>query len=474
MKRGSLLLSFVLVGLFAGGASPASANGGYSHVHISQLAVAQLPPGELRDLFADPEMVAAVEAGSMFPDSGYAAGDPYGEITHWEPFLVAYLHDLDARYAGDLSSREAKLRLAFMLGFAGHALVDQSYDTTLLERAYEMGDTDPPDYSFDQLADYFLTIDQGIRFTVDAPYAPYADLPAIIADGPDAHVVTESVIHNGMDTMSALMRVQSNPRIVQSWYLTAWEYGPFLGTHYYDELAVGSVRWLAPLLVAYWRVLWERAHGTDVPTRDLLFRSVPADGGTNWNVDLSESRAWGRISLFFGYAIDRPTLEPLVTLRDSSGTPVPTTFESAYGCRDCSLVHVVPGETLAYDTTYTVELASGATTLFGETTDAPISFSFRTRCAPDRLGDCPPLPPPLVVGPMPERDGGVPRLDAGAPGLDAGPSTPTGGGGCGCRVAQSDGTTHGSAAWLAVGALAALGLRRRSRRGLSRPARRAP
>ncbi len=471
MPRRSICLSVVVAALVLGGASRASANGAYSHVHITQLALAQLPPGELADLFADPEMVAAVEAGSMFPDSGYAASDPYGEIVHWEPFLHAYLEDLHARFAGDYSSREAKLRIAFMLGFAGHAFVDQVYDTTLLERAAEMGDREIPDLSYDQVADYFLTIDQGIRFTVDDPYAPYADLPAIIANGPDAHAVTEAVIRDGMSRMSSLTHVQSNPRLVQSWYLTAWEYGPFLGTHYYDARAVGSVPWMGGMLVDYWRVLAARAHETDVPSRDLLYRSVPADGATNWNVDLSDSHAWGRISLFFGYAVDRDALASAISLRGSDGVAVPTTLESAYGSVDCSLVHVVPSATLAYDTTYTLELAAGATTLFGEATDAPIAFSFRTRCAAERLSECPPLPDPLVVGPRPEHDAGVPRLDAGTPALDAGPHAATGGGGCSVShggVALG-GVAHGtpaSSVGFALGALVAFGgvRRRRARR----------
>lgn len=427
MTRALALLSTVLVMLLA---SRASANGAYSHVHMSQLAVPQLPPGELRDLFADPEMIAALEAGSMFPDSGYAIDDPYGEIAHWEPFLSSYLDDLRTRYAGDYSSHEAKLRIAFMLGFAAHALEDQSYDTTLLARAFEMGDTEVDGLSYDQLADYFLTIDQGVVFTVDAPYAPYADLPAIIASGPDAHVVSEDALRGAMDTMAALMRLQSSPRLVRSWYLTAWEHYPFLGTHYYDEAAVGSVRWLAGLLVTYWRVLWDRLHDTDVPTRDLLMRTVPEDGGTNWNVDLAESRAWGRIALFFGYAVDRDAITPLIALRDAAGAAVPTTFETAYGGRDRNLIFVVPSTTLAYDTEYTVEIASGASTLYGRTTDAPVAFSFRTRCAADRLGDCPPLPPPLVAGPMPVHDAGVTTSDAGTPPVDAGRATPTDDGGC--------------------------------------------
>ena len=438
---------------------PAAANGAFSHVHMTQLALERLPPGELRSFFADPELVLAAEAGSMFPDSGYAAGDPYGEIAHWDPFLRSYVEDLQARYAGDYASREAKLRIAFLLGFAAHGLEDQSYDTTLLARAFEAGDTEVPDLPFDQLADYFLTFDHGVSFTLDDPYAPYADLPAIIAAGPEGHSVDEAVVRDAMGTMSTLLRVQGNTRITRSWYAQGWENYPFLGTHYYNEDAVGSVPWLATLLVRYWEVLWARVHRTDVLTRDLLMRTVPEDGATNWNVDLADGRAWGRIALFFAYAIDRDTLGPFVTLRDAGGATVPVSFETAYGGRDRHLLFVVPEATLAFDTEHTVTIGAGAPTLYGETTDAPLSFSFRTRCAADRLAECPPLTPPLVAGMRPMPDAGTPRMDAGAPAVDAGSTTTTKDGGC----SAARGTPRGSATWFTVLGLVALWRTRRRR-----------
>jgi len=439
----------------------AAANGAFSHVHMTQFALERLPPSELRTFFTDPELVLAVEAGSMFPDSGYAAGDAYGEIAHWDPFLRSYVEDLEARYAGDYSSREAKLRIAFLLGFAAHGLEDQSYDTTLLARAFEAGDTEIPGLSFDQIADYFLTFDHGVSFTLDDPYAPYADLPAIIAAGPDGHNVDEAVIRDAMGTMSTLIRVQGNTRITRNWYAQGWESFPFLGTHYYNEEAVGSVPWLATLLVKYWEVLWARVHRTDVLTRDLLLRTIPEDGATNWNVDFADGRAWGRIALFFGYAIDRDTLGPFVTLRDAAGATVPVSFETAYGGRDRHLLFVVPEATLAFDTEHTLTIGAGAPTLYGDTTDAPLSFSFRTRCAPDRLAECPPLTPPLVAGMRPMMDAGTPRPDAGTPAVDAGSATLKKDGGCSAAHGTPRGTSQ-AAAWL-VG-LAVVALRRVRRR----------
>ena len=79
---GALILLFV---------SSAWANGAYTHIHMSQIAVKDLPDGPLKDLMSDPTIVPWYEAGSMFPDSGYAASDGYGELAHWPPFQNAYI-----------------------------------------------------------------------------------------------------------------------------------------------------------------------------------------------------------------------------------------------------------------------------------------------------------------------------------------------------------------------------------------------
>ncbi len=410
----------------------ASANGAYSHVHVSQLAVPMLPPGELRELLEDPALVPAYEAGSMFPDSGYAVSDDYGELAHWEPFLGAYIEHLRAKYAGDYSSMEARMQLAFLLGVASHGMADQSYDTTLLARAFEIDGPEPEGISVDQYADYFIVIDEDVVFTVDA-WAPYGDLPAVIEDASGGHVVTEALLMDAMSRMEGVTRLQSDLRVVRGLYWTAWEHFPFLGTHIYDPEAVGSLPWLASLVAAYWQVVWRRLHATDDPNTDLVIRTVPEDGGVNWPVDRSESEAWGRVAIWFGYGVDRDTTTPLLTMRDASGAVVETRFETAYDGRDRNLIFLAPTATLAYDSEYTVEIGAGVATLSGEVTTEPTAFSFRTRCAPDRLEDCPPLDPPLVTGPIPMRptppDAGPPR-DAGS---DAGVSAPVGG----CAIART-------------------------------------
>jgi hypothetical protein len=408
----------------------ASANGAYTHIHISQLAREMLEPGPVRDLLSDPALELAYEAGSMFPDSGYAIGDDYGELAHWERFMSAYVAFLRARYAGDFSSSRAREHLAFMLGVGSHGMADQSYDTTLLQRSFEVDGPESEEAPVDQYADYFLVANEGVVFTVDA-WAPYADLRAVIADA--GHEVDEATLTDGMNRMSGITRVQSDPRIAGNAVWTAWEHYPFLGTHLYNEEAIGSLPWLASLVARYWEVLWRRVHEQDDVDQDLVILTIPGDGAENFPIDRSETLAWARIGIFFGYGVVRDDTTPHISLRDPEGELVPSSFATPYNGQDRSLIFVEPDAPLAYDTVYTVEVDAGVSTISGETSTEPFLFSFRTRCADDRLADCPPLEPALVTGPIPERP--RPR-DAGPPVTpDAGGVD--GGGGCAIGRARS-------------------------------------
>ena len=71
--------------------STAHANGQTTHVWITLEAVGHLDDGPLKELLSKPEVFDALVNGAMFPDGGYANGDHYGELAHWEPLQQAYL-----------------------------------------------------------------------------------------------------------------------------------------------------------------------------------------------------------------------------------------------------------------------------------------------------------------------------------------------------------------------------------------------
>lgn len=395
--------------------STGEANGLYSHVHMSQLAVAHLPAGELRDLFDDPAFVIAYENGSMLPDSGYAAGDPYGEFAHWSEFRLAYIQYIKDNFGPDFDSAEARRHIGVLLGAASHGISDQSYDTTLLARALEIDEEDP-ELSPDQYADYFIVIDDDVVFTVDAD-APYATLSEVMTAASGREVAADTIME-GMDQAARVTRLQSDSALAGSLYWRAWETYPFLGTHVYNQATPGSLPYMSEVIAEHWQVLWRRIHDTDDVDTDLVIHTLPEDGGVNFPVSVEEAGAYGRVGIWFGYPFDRDIVGEMPTMRDASGTPVEVTHHAAYNGRFRSFLQLEPTAPLAFDTEYIVEVPAGVPTLDGRTSTEPYTFSFRTQCAPGDLDACPPYEP-FVTGEVPVRGGG--GRDAGAPPEDAGP-----------------------------------------------------
>ena len=402
----------------------AAANGAYSHIHVSQLAVGYLPAGELRDLLADPQVAPALEAGSMFPDSGYVFHDAYGEEVHWPRFQNAYLGFLRERYAGDFTTLTAQREAAFLLGDMSHGLADQVYDYTLLDRALEV-DGDGP-VSADELADYFLVVDRGVLLETEA-WGPYDDLSRVLTERVGTPTTPETLA-DGMAGMESVIFVQA--LLGPGRYLEAWNAYPFLGTHIYNPDAPGSLPHLGEVVAAHLQAAWRRLRGEASMDTDLVTFTMPPDGGQNFPVDASEvGDAYRRIGLVFSYGVRRSQVAPLLSLRDPDGAPVAFGLRTPYGGELRNFLMLVPDAALAHDTEYTVEVAPGVENLDGERSTVPYAFSFRTRCPPERLDDCPPLPAPLVTGPIPTElpspeDVVEPGPDAGGFEPDAGTPAP--------------------------------------------------
>ena len=464
MRRSAFALLFAAL-LLASSFAPASAsaNGSYSHIYVSQLAVEELPNGVLRDLLRDPNYRVMYEAGSMFPDSGYAASSPYGEEAHWPPFIRAYAEWLVETYAGDFSSDAAKEHLAFYLGVASHGVADQIYDFTILKRSEEI---DGDEGDIDREADYLLIAREHTMIDPE-PIAPYSDLGGIFADSiaygssPSVDAITVETMMNGMTTMDGVIRIQD--RVAYNLYLDAYETYPWLATHIVNPEATGSLPHLAKLVAAHWETAYARARGVATMDTDLFVGSIPDDGAVNFPVDPAASTAQTQIGIVFGYGIQRDQARDLIRLVDPEGTTVATTFHTPYNTSRPFFAMLRPAAALEYDTTYTVEISAGVRNLVDDESTAPTTFSFRTRCAPEALDDCPALPAPLVADPVPSeapvrpRDAGV--ADAGTADAGVTPPTTTGGG---CSAGAQIVGPSGSAALLFFSLLVVC-RRRRSR-----------
>jgi hypothetical protein len=399
-KRARIALALLLA-LLLSAPTQASANGAYSHVHISQLAEALLPGGPLRALLAARR--AEYESGSIFPDSGYAAGDGYGEIAHWEPFLSAFVAALRVLHcdAGvcDFSGPEAEARLAFLYGIASHGMADQFYDHTILKRSEEL---DGPLGDVDRLADYFIIRDPGVDISV-APEGPFADLVAAFAGPGVEYEVEEEVLDRGMRLMAGALEFQG--LLARTGYYEAWELHPWLGTHIYDEATRGSLPDLAALVARYWLVVERRLAGDVDPDldEDFVLRTVPADGAEGVALDRQTDGVCADIGLVFGFGLRTVDLAAAIALEDDEGGAHAITVRGPFNGANGNYFRLEPSSPLAPDTIYHVILDPGAglETIDGHVRHAPFEFTFRTRAegAPSDCGAYPPevgepLPPP--------------------------------------------------------------------------------
>ncbi|MCB9612962.1 MAG: Ig-like domain-containing protein [Sandaracinus sp.] len=435
----------------------ASANGIVSHMTISDLAVRHLPPGELRDLMTDPELVRFYRAGSVFPDSGYAADDAYGEICHWEPFTTAYVRWIRENFGDDLSSPEARVHVAFLMGQASHGMADQVFDSLFMARS-EQYDGDAS--NLDTGAEGWLVVEHDPMNQIEG-YIDGTAMVDVFGDYPellDAHDPTTDTFERGRTQITRA--IGAIYAFGWTWYDMYWVEMPWAATHYYEADNVpGSLPHIATYVSRYWEVLWERVHGRDTLGESFV-GTWPEDGAVNFETD--RDRIESRAMIVFGHGLDRSSFSGNVRLLDPEGTSVPAEVRFIYGSPFANAILVRPNDDLAYDTEYTVEVGTGVRDIDGRAIPEPVSFSYRTRCAPESLGDCPPLPeewvrpedpmpPPRDAGTRTPRDAGTDAgpADAGAPEEDAG--IPTAGGGGGCATSNARGGLAGlafAALWL--------------------------
>lgn len=404
--------SFALLAVLAlGSPSLVRANGVTAHAHMSDLAIEELPPGELRELMTDPAVHDAYRTGSVFPDSGYAAGDAYGEIAHWEAFTQAYIDWMRREHPAPYETDDERRLVAFLLGQCSHGMADQVFDALLMSRALAFdGDVS----SLDESEEYWLVMEHEPGISPLVIWAPYEDLPDVFAAEREGHRPEVATIEGGLGRIRGVLNlVQMQARRS---YARTWSDSPWAATNYYVEETPGSLPFIARIIARYWQVLYERLSGTDSLERSVIGR-FPEEGADNHEVD--PRRPESRVMIVFGHGIDAMTLtRDNVLLATEAGAVVAANPRFIYGAPFANAVLVDPEETLAYDTTYRVTIGTGVQDLEGRALPAPVVTTFRTRCAADRLGDCPALPEPWTEPSGPPAGDAGPRPDAG-PSVDA-------------------------------------------------------
>lgn len=364
---------------------PAEACGNVTHAWITFDALDKLPEGTLRDLLSTPAAERALRNGTMFPDGGYAIGDDYAEISHWEPFQDRYLGWIRANFEPPWND-EAAEHIAFLLGMASHGMADQVYDATFMEASKAV------DHAWDTCRELLCSFDTATDFlwvshTGPQPLPerriPEALFPPFFHDA--GHVVSEDRLLEGTDQVRRAIAMVNLLGSDESILDTARADFPW-GAAHLDDPGRGAPRNIGPIVAAYWQVLWERLHGGDWVETPVL-ATIPADGSYGHARDHRDVAA--RVSVVFSRGLRRAALDTAsFHLTDSQGREHPFRINLFY--REAShVVNVHPEEDFAENETYTLSVEPGITGFDRSESTAPFSFTFHTT-PPPRIEPQPP------------------------------------------------------------------------------------
>lgn len=358
----------------------ALANGQTSHQWISILAIEALPPGDLADFVAREDVRDALLNGTMFPDGGYAVGDGYGEMAHWEPTQDLYLRWIVDTYA--TPEDDGAQHVAFLLGMMSHGMADQFYDATFMERSKAW---DPAESwaccSMDTATDVAYAAIQGVG-TVPPKWWPEELLPLFAQNG---HTVDHDTVDQGQSLLGIAIGYVGASSEIDATVASYTEEFPWACTHQVDPDVVGNPPHEAVAVAAYWQVIWDRLHGGD-GWESPVIATVPAEGG--WQAVRDHTNVDSRLAVIFAKGLDPATVEVegAITVADAAGAEVPVSIDVYYGSAS-HVVNLAPQTDWAEDTVYTVTVHPGVTTYDGFVVEDPIAFTFTTTEPPPPAED---------------------------------------------------------------------------------------
>ncbi|MDP2317315.1 MAG: Ig-like domain-containing protein [Pseudomonadota bacterium] len=350
----------------------AAANGQTSHQWISVMAIEHVPPGDLADFLAREDVRDALLNGTMFPDGGYAVGDDYGEMAHWEPTQDLYLAWIGANHPAPYDDVGAQ-HVAFLLGMMSHGMADQFYDATFMERSKAW---DPAEswatYSMDEATDVAYAAVQGPG-TVPPKWWPEELLPLFVQNG---HTVDHDTVDQGQSLLGLAIAFVGASSDVEASVTRYTEQFPWACTHQVDPTVVGNPAHEAEFVAAYWQVVWNRLQGADGWASPVI-GTEPAAGG--WQPVLDHTSVDGRLAVVFAKGLDPSTVEVegAITVARADGTPVPVTLDVYYGWAS-HVVNIAPLEDWSADSDYTITVHPGIRTHDGLVVEEAIAIPFTT------------------------------------------------------------------------------------------------
>ena len=410
MRRILLGLAAVLVV-----AAPAHGAGMTTHAYMAEAAAGYVQTPALSELLR--AQADAVLAGAAYPDGGYAAssfpGGDYGEESHWQRFVDAYLNRLRSRTdCAPLTAPDGPCaqQVAHMLGVAAHGMGDELWDW-LFEPAMadhgespthpvfasglpgfaEIGNVTPFNLinTSEYVMDVIALVDGGRLAKLGTTPPPFDDLLAAYASVGRGDITREGIVAgHGLATAA-----QTGERVgLPEEYPRVKTTMPWSSANMFA--APGGVFFNGRAIAAYYESLWHRlATGTPAPLR--VAATNPVHGTTGVTTDFQPAQtapgprdggSTKRILAAFSSAIRPETVTPeTFRLYDEAGEPVvpapgfPRMGPYGPDAGEHTMLFY-PAEDLQPCTRYTAELTPGIRDWTGQKLDRPARWSFETAC----------------------------------------------------------------------------------------------
>ena len=372
------------------------AHGDWAHVHVTAWAIENLPEGELRDFFKEPEVFDAALLGGAYPDAGYwVQGDPasraFAEHSHWEPFIQDFVEHIRENHPPPFDTLEERRLVAFLMGCAAHGLQDEIFDSLFLYQVdeHDGGGQDAADPG----TDGFLVDDGYQRFIVPADWLPTDDLVELYADLPQ--MITGEIIRDAVHTQLVTGYLSEDPGllIAQSLAATYRAEIPWTAANYMDPDIPGSLISETVPTQRYFEALWKRLHGTWTED-DLVIHVFPEPPRRLRGYLASETDSWA--TMILGMGLGRDSAMGSVTTEARAELPFELRY-TRWGVPYSRLVRFIPTNDLEPGEMLTATLEPGASLIDGTTTTKNASFSFQVQCLPSDTSPCPALADVPVV-----------------------------------------------------------------------------
>ena len=233
--------------------SSVRAAGDTTHTFMADEAIGHTTSSKLRRLLTANRV--ALLSGAAYPDSGYYVDDrpggDFGEISHWERFINAYVRHIRATGCGSLAEPRGPCAslIAHMMGAAAHGVADEMWDWLFEPLVTDHGERHQSiEFAMDMIAIADFTAP---AFTPYLP--PLEELLAIYRSVGRNDITREGILAGHAATVGVL---DIERQIAPEASAQIRGQMPWSAAHMYSES--GGVRDVAEAAAGYYEALWRK------------------------------------------------------------------------------------------------------------------------------------------------------------------------------------------------------------------------